>query len=105
MPPVSKKVRLPNGEEVEVFYIAHLASALGRTSGTIRKWEISGVIPDSCFKDSLGRRMYTQEQIDVIVRCAERAKISQGLSIANTSFSNWVHKELDELRKKYLGKE
>ena len=36
MPPVSKKVRLPNGEEVEVFYIAHLASALGRTSGTIR---------------------------------------------------------------------
>ena len=49
--------------------------------------------------------MYTQEQIDAIVRCAEKAKISQGLSIANTSFSNWVHKELDELRKKYLGKE
>ena len=105
MPPVSKKVRLPNGAEVEVFYIAHLASALGRTSGTIRKSDISGCIPDSCFKDSLGRRMYTQEQIDAIVRCAEKAKISQGLSIANTSFSNWVHKELDELRKKYLGKE
>lgn len=105
MPPVSKKVRLPNGEEVEVFYIGYLANALGRSSGTIRKWEISGVIPDSCFRDSNGRRMYTQEQIDVIVRCAEKAKISQGLSIANTSFSNWVHRELDELRKKYLGKE
>lgn len=104
MPPVKKKYRLPNGEEVDLFYIGSLASALGRSPNAIRKWEISGVIPDSCFRDSFGRRMYSQEQIDAIVQCAERAKIKQGLSIANTSFSTWVHKELAILREKYSKK-
>lgn len=101
MPAVHKFVILPNGEELELFYIGTLATALGRTTNAIRKWEIAGVIPDPCFRDENGRRLYTQEQIDAIVRCAERAKIKQGLSIADTSFSTWVHKELAELREKY----
>lgn len=101
MPAVHKIITLPNGEELELFYIGTLATALGRTTNAIRKWEIAGVIPDPCFRDENGRRLYTQEQIDAIVRCAERAKIKQGLSIADTSFSTWVHKELAELREKY----
>ena len=101
MPAVKKEFTLPNGDKIELFYIGALASALGRSTNAIRKWEISGVIPDPCFKDELGRRLYSQEQIDAIVRCAERAKIKQGLSIANTSFSTWVHKELAILRDKY----
>lgn len=101
MPAVKKEVTLPNGEKIELFYIGALASALGRSTNAIRKWEIAGVIPDPCFKDSQGRRLYSQEQIDAIVRCAEKAKIKQGLSIANTSFSTWVHKELAILREKY----
>lgn len=84
-----------------MFYIGALARALGRTTYTIRKWEISGVIPDPLFQDSLGRRLYTQEQIDVIEKAAERAQIKQGLSIANTSFSVWCHKALKELQEKY----
>lgn len=101
MPAVSKTVTLKNGQQLELFYIGTLASALGRSTNAVRKWEIAGVIPDPCFKDELGRRLYSQEQIDVIVSCAERAKIKQGLSIANTSFSTWVHKELAVLRDKY----
>lgn len=103
MPALKQTFRLPSGDTIELFYIGTLASALGRTTNTVRKWEIAGVIPDPCFQDSYGRRLYSQEQIDVIVKCAERAKIKQGSSIANTSFSHWCHKELGALRDKYKG--
>lgn len=103
MPALKQEFKLPSGESIELFYIGTLAAALGRTPNTIRKWEISGVIPDPCFQDSNGRRLYSQEQIDAIVRCAERAKIKQGLSIANTSFSQWCYKELEVLKEKYKG--
>lgn len=101
MPPVKKTLKLPNGETLELFYIGALAEALGRDSNTIRRWEIAGVIPDPCFKDKFGKRLYSQEQIDAIVRCAERAKIKQGGSFANTSFSKWCYRELDKLKEKY----
>lgn len=99
----STTLRLPNGEIAEMFSVKHLADSLGRTTKTVRKWEISGVIPP-CFRDSKGRRVYTQEQIDVIVKCAERAKITQGVSLNRTSFSTWVYAELKELNKKYFKK-
>jgi hypothetical protein len=104
MPVVSQKFTLPCGEEIELFYIGKLAQALGRTTNIIRKWEIGGIIPDPCFRDSLGKRLYSQEQIDAIVRCAERAGIKQGKAISNTSFSTWVHKDLAILKEKYLSK-
>lgn len=105
MPPTKRTFLLPNGEEIELFYIGELAHALGRTPNTIRKWEIAGVIPDPCFQDPNGRRLYSREQIDAIVSCAERAGIKQGSSIANTSFSRWCYRELDKLREKYAGGE
>lgn len=97
----SKKVTI-NGKEIELFYIRALAYALGRSEQTIRKWEISGVLPNTCFRDKYQRRMYTQEQIDIIVKIAEECKIKQGLSIANTSFSHKVHKALAEHNKIYM---
>ena len=103
MPPVKQTCKLPNGEIVEMFYIGSLASALGRDPNTVRRWEIGDIIPDSCFRDKFGRRLYTQEQIDVIVKCAERAKVKQGASIANTSFSLWCHRELAKLQETYKG--
>lgn len=103
MPAVKKDFTLPNGETIELFYIGTLAGALGRTPPTVRKWEISGVLPDPLFRDVNGRRLYSQEQIDAIVKCAERAKIKQGMSIANTSFSVWCHKELEKIKLKYVG--
>ena len=54
MPAVKKVCKLPNGDDIELFYIGSLASALGRSTNAIRKWEIAGVIPDPCFKDDRG---------------------------------------------------
>ena len=92
-----------NGEEVNLFYIDRLASELGRTPQTIRKWEVSGILPKPIFRDKLGRRLYSQEQIDAIVECAEKSNVRQGYSVANTNFSVRVHKALDEINKKYIG--
>lgn len=98
----SKTIEI-NGEEVELFYIGTLAEALGRTPQTIRKWEIAGILPDTLFRDKLGRRMYSAEQIKAIVECAERSNVRPSYSIANTNFSPRVYKALDEINKKYLG--
>lgn len=92
-----------NGEEVNLFYIERLASELGRTPQTIRKWEVSGILPKPIFRDKLGRRLYSLEQIDTIVECAEKSNVRQGYSVANTNFSIRVHNALNELNKKYIG--
>lgn len=102
MPVTPKKVVKVNGKEVELYYINTLAEALGRTPQTIRKWEIAGFIPDCLFRDKLGRRMYTADQIRVIVECAERSNVRTGYSIANTNFSPRVHEALNELNKQYI---
>ena len=99
----SKQVVELNGEEIELFYIERLASELGRTPQTIRKWEVSGILPKPIFRDKQGRRLYTQEQIDTIVACAEQSNVRQGYSVANTNFSNRVFKAFAELNNKYIG--
>lgn len=101
MPVTPKKTIQLNGEEVELFYINTLAEALGRTPQTIRKWEIAGFIPDCLFRDKLGRRMYSAEQIRAIVECAEKSNVRQGYSVANTNFSPRVFEALAEVNKKY----
>lgn len=93
-----------NDEEVKLYYISSLALALGRTSQTVRKWEIAGHIPKSIFKDKEGRRLYSEEQIATIVHVAEECKIVGGYPISNTNFPVKVHKALSELNKKYLNK-
>lgn len=35
----------PNGIKMKLYTIGSLASALGRSSATVRKWEISGILP------------------------------------------------------------
>lgn len=102
--PVAKKQTITlNGEELELFYVDKLASELGRTPQTIRKWEVSGILPKPIFKDKNNRRLYSQEQIDAIVDCAERSNIRQGYSVANTNFSPRVFKALNEINQKYIG--
>lgn len=100
---VAKKQTLTiNGEEIELFYIERLATELGRTPQTIRKWEVSGILPKPIFKDKQGRRLYTQEQINAIVECAEKSNVRIGYSIANTNFSPRVYKALNEINQKYI---
>ena len=87
MPVANKQTVTINGEELELFYVDRLASELGRTPQTIRKWEVSGILPKPIFKDKNNRRLYSQEQIDAIVECAEKSNVRQGYSVANTNFS------------------
>jgi|AntRauTorckE6833_2_1112554.scaffolds.fasta_scaffold00366_3 DNA-binding transcriptional MerR regulator len=96
------KVKTINGEQVDLYYVGALADALGRTSQTVRKWEIAGTIPKAIFKSN-GRRMYSEEQIKEIVRVAEECNIRQGHSLAQTGFPKKVHEAIKELNKKYIG--
>ena len=45
MPVANKQTVVINGEELELFYVDRLACELGRTPQTIRKWEVSGILP------------------------------------------------------------
>lgn len=99
-----KQMKLPNGEIVTLYYIGKLAEELGRTSQTVRKWEVSGILPKPIFKDKQGKRMYSEEQIDTIVQCAMECKLRQGYCVANTSFPKRVHEALATLNSKYISK-
>lgn len=84
------------GFSTTLYNINVVANALGRTSQTIRKWEIAGVIPKTPFK-SEGRRLYAKEQIEILVECAEKAHISTGKKISQTTFTANVDKKWKEL--------
>lgn len=87
----------PTGYETTLYTIGTVAEAIGRTTQTIRKWEVGGIIPPTPFKQK-GKRLYSKEHIDAIVTCAERAKIKQGArSVHQTNFSNWVYKEFEKI--------
>lgn len=104
MPAVKQTVTLPNGKTIDLFYIGTLAAALGRTTQTVRKWEVGGILPDSCFRDGMGKRLYSQEQIDAIVKIAEECQIRQGAKLSHTAFSSECYKVLGAIKKKYMRK-
>ena len=97
----AKVYTLKNGEKIKLYPINVLANELGRTSQTIRKWEVAGILPKPILKDKNGRRMYSEEQIETIVRIAEQCNVRQGYSVANTSFPRKVHDALGEVNKQY----
>lgn len=91
-----------NGEELALYPISTLAEALGRGSACVRKWEVSGILPDCLFRGPMGRRLYTEEQITAIVECAEKSNVRTGYSIANTNFTPRVTEALNKINEKYL---
>lgn len=93
----------PTGVETTLYPISYLADALGRGAGTIRKWEIDGTIPQTPFRDKNNRRLYSEEHINAIVACAERAKIKNGVPMSNTRFTKWCFEKFNEINKKLLG--
>lgn len=96
---------LPNGKPAFMYPIGYLAATLGRTSLTIRQWEISGLLPDSGFRDTNGARLYTRDQVSVVVSAAERAQLSRRKPAKHTHFRRWVHKGFERLREEYERKE
>lgn len=91
------------GAQYKLYYIGVLAKRLDRTPTTVRDWERKGIIPKSEFTDKFGKRLYTEEQIEAIVKCAKKDKISIGRSFALTNFSVHCHRQFEILHEKYFG--
>ena len=87
----------PTGIETTLFNIGVVAESIGRTSQTIRKWEVGGIIPTTPFKDKSGKRLYSKEHIDAIVKCAESSHILQGSNISQTAFSQKLYREFQRI--------
>ena len=102
--PYSREVpyTTPSRIETTLYSISTLAERLGRTSQTVRKWEIGGIIPPTPFKIK-GQRFYSEEHIQAIVDSAEKSKIKAGKSIGNTQFSNRCYREFERLNKLFFG--
>lgn len=99
--PEPKTVKLSDGTTVELFYIGELASALGRSPQTVRRWEIAKVIPPTIFKDRQNRRLYTREQIDTLVSIAEKCEIQAGKAFYRTTFVKEATEAFRVLHMKY----
>lgn len=91
----------PTGVETYLYNIGTAAEAIGRTSQTLRSWEVSGVIPLTPFKVG-GRRMYSDEHIDALVELAEKYHIRPGVKIQDTAFSSNMYKRYEEIYKKFF---
>lgn len=85
----------PTGKETTLYNIGMIADAIGRTSQTIRKWEISGIIPPTPFKQGT-KRLYSKEHVECLVRNVEKYHVTMGVRISK-SFSKKVYKEFQEI--------
>ena len=93
----------PTGVETKLYPIGVLAYNLGRSTQTVRKWEVSGVIPATPFKNSRGQRLYSHEMIDEVVKNAFDCHISQGSAMLGKPFANRNYKAFQKLNEKYFG--
>lgn len=96
------KVKVPSGEVVNCYYLYELAERLGRQSQTVRKWEIAGTIPQSGFCDKFNCRLYSEEQMQIIIEEAERAHLRPGRHPAHTTFAMHVSRRMKELSDRYM---
>lgn len=90
--------------EMDMYAIGELASALGRKSGTLRKWEELGILPQATYvmhpsTEQGRRRMYSADQVVGIVRIASEEGIlySPRNAIKDTAFVSRVRGLFNEL--------
>lgn len=89
------------GEQREFFTIGHLAKALGYSVQSIRAWENKGLMPKSPFRSpkpvremlpgrTKGKRLWTREQIEGILRIAGEEKVILNKEPPNRQFAKRV---------------
>lgn len=93
---IKKKFRV-DGEVRELSSIGVLAKKLDRVPQTLRKWEKMGMFPTAKYIDSLGRRFYSQEQINAIARVIKELKVVPGSSLEKTGMRERVIEILREV--------
>ena len=91
--PIFKRL---NGVTTEFFTIGHLATALNRRPVTIRSWEDKKILPMSRYRDrapkgeqvpgkkAAGKRLYTRQQIEVVIAAAQESGV-----MASSRDANW----------------
>ena len=85
----------PTGKTTTLYNIGMIADAIGRTPQTIRKWEISGIIPPTPFKQG-NKRLYAKEQVDALVNNVEKYHVTMGVRISK-AFSKSVYDDFQKI--------
>lgn len=90
-------VEFENGNREFAFKIGYVAEALARTVETVRKWIKEGVIPDTPYKATGGRRLYTES----MVRAMQNALKGMGYPayLNKKEFSKQVKKRWPKMHK------
>lgn len=103
------KVVRVQGIDIRLYPVSKLASelskALGctRTTQTVRKWEVKGVLPPAMFRIA-NNRMYSMEQIKLICKIAKEEQIKQGCSESMARFSERASAELRKINKNFMAR-
>lgn len=97
-------IRRFDGQDIEFFFIGALATAMGRSSNTIRRWISAGIIPASSYRMNSAsvkgqRRLWTRAEIEGIARIAREEGLPEGRNVNSTEFPQRV-KELFRVLKK-----
>ena len=97
------------GETREFYWIADLAKALGCSVQSIRLWETKGLLPSSLIRapktegkpqaagSRRGKRLWTREQIEGIVRLARRHNVIHNRKPPTQAFARDVRVLFDRL--------
>ena len=98
------------GNEIREFYtISHLAKALDYSVQSIRAWEDKGLLPRSGYRgprtakpvaggrSNKGRRLWTREQVEGIVRIARRHRVILNKRAPTEAFARDVRVFFDKL--------
>lgn len=105
-PRLSQNFLDSNDRPMRLYYVGALAEALGKRPVTVRSWIAKGYLPDAGMRtaetavelSSAGRRLWTREQIEIIVAVA----LSEGIiggdrkrvqRMEDTAFAARVHNE------------
>ena len=104
----SKKRYSIDGKEVWLLSITSMAKMVGVKPQTLRKWEWKKMLPPagllvpmrSSLFGNIYKRLYTEEQADVLAWWVAKVRPSKGL-IIKESLINMLHEKWDEAGKKF----
>lgn len=94
-----------DGKVREFFTISHLSKALGYSQQSIRLWETQGLLPKSGWRSprtrapvaagrsTKGKRLWTREQIEAILRIAEEHGVLLNKQPPTVTFARAVEAE------------
>lgn len=83
--------------EVWTYTAGAVALALDRTTQTVRMWEKNGILPAATYRDDRQRRLYTQDQMEALVRIFADAKQENVLSWKDSGIPEQIRRAWAEL--------